>query len=166
MEKVDWKVEGMTCSNCALTINKYLQKEGLQDIVVNPIDGTVSFSNTISAETDKIKKGIGTLGYHVVDGEKKEATTKPFLADNKSRFLFTFPFTLVLMLHMLHPWLPLHWLMNPWIQLSLCLPVFITGMWFFGRSAIKSLQNGMPNMNVLIALGALASFEYSLTGTL
>lgn len=166
MEKVDWKVEGMTCSNCALTINKYLQKEGLQDIVVNPIDGTVSFTNTISAETDKIKKGIGTLGYHVVDGEKKEATTKPFLADNKSRFLFTFPFTLVLMLHMLHPWLPLHWLMNPWIQLSLCLPVFITGMWFFGRSAIKSLQNGMPNMNVLIALGALASFAYSLTGAL
>ena len=166
MEKVDWKVEGMTCSNCALTINKYLQKEGLQDIVVNPIDGTVSFSNTISAETDKIKKGIGTLGYHVVDGEKKEATTKPFLADNKSRFLFTLPFTLVLMLHMLHPWLPLHWLMNPWIQLSLCLPVFITGMWFFGRSAIKSLQNGMPNMNVLIALGSLASFAYSLTGAL
>lgn len=166
MEKVDWKVEGMTCSNCALTINKYLQKEGLKDIVVNPIDGTVSFTNTISAETDKIKKGIGTLGYHVVDGEKKEASTKPFLADNKSRFLFTLPFTLVLMLHMLHPWLPLHWLMNPWIQLSLCLPVFVTGMWFFGRSAIKSLQNGMPNMNVLIALGALASFVYSLTGAL
>lgn len=166
MEKVDWKVEGMTCSNCALTINKYLQKEGLKDIVVNPIDGTVSFTNTISAETDKIKKGIGTLGYHVVDGEKKEASTKPFLADNKSRFLFTLPFTLVLMLHMLHPWLPLHWLMNPWIQLSLCLPVFVTGMWFFGRSAIKSLQNGMPNMNLLIALGALASFVYSLTGAL
>ena len=166
MEKVDWKVEGMTCSNCALTINKYLQKEGLQDIVVNPIDGTVSFTNTMSAGTDKLKKGIGSLGYHVVDGEKNDAPIKPFLADNKSRFLFTLPFTLVLMLHMLHPWLPLHWLMNPWIQLSLCLPVFITGMWFFGRSAIKSLQNGMPNMNVLIALGALASFAYSLTGAL
>ena len=166
MEKVDWKVEGMTCSNCALTINKYLQKEGLQDIVVNPIDGTVSFTNTMSAGTDKLKKGIGSLGYHVVDGEKNDAPIKPFLADNKNRFLFTLPFTLVLMLHMLHPWLPLHWLMNPWIQLSLCLPVFITGMWFFGRSAIKSLQNGMPNMNVLIALGALASFAYSLTGAL
>ncbi len=166
MEKVDWKVEGMTCSNCALTINKYLQKEGVQDIVVNPIDGTVSFTNTVSAATDKLKKGIDSLGYHVVDAEKKEATAKPFLSDNKSRFLFTLPFTLILMMHMLHPWLPLHWLMNPWIQLSLCLPVFITGMWYFGRSAIKSLQNGMPNMNVLIALGALASFVYSLTGAL
>ena len=27
MEKVVWKVEGMTCTNCALTINQYLQKK-------------------------------------------------------------------------------------------------------------------------------------------
>jgi Cu+-exporting ATPase len=39
-------------------------------------------------------------------------------------------------------------------------------MQFFGRSAVKSLLNGLPNMNVLIALGAVASFVYSLTGTL
>ena len=37
---------------------------------------------------------------------------------------------------------------------------------FFGRSALKSLRNGIPNMNVLIALGATAAFIYSLTGTL
>jgi len=166
MEKVDWKVEGMTCSNCALTINKYLQKEGLQDVAVNPISGSVSFTKNDAIEITRLKKGIDSLGYHVIDGEKKEYVKEPFLSNNKKRFLFTLPFTLVLMMHMLHKWLPLHWLMNPWIQLSICLPVFITGMWFFGRSAIKSLQNGMPNMNVLIALGALASFAYSLTGTL
>ncbi len=166
MEKVDWKVEGMTCSNCALTINKYLQKEGLQDVAVNPISGSVSFTKNDAIEITRLKKGIDSLGYHVIDGEKKETVKESFLSNNKKRFLFTLPFTLVLMMHMLHKWLPLHWLMNPWIQLSICLPVFITGMWFFGRSAIKSLQNGMPNMNVLIALGALASFAYSLTGTL
>jgi len=166
MEKVDWKVEGMTCSNCALTINKYLQKEGLQDVAVNPISGSVSFTKNDTIEITRLKKGIDSLGYHVIDGEKKETVKESFLSNNKKRFLFTLPFTLVLMMHMLHKWLPLHWLMNPWIQLSICLPVFITGMWFFGRSAIKSLQNGMPNMNVLIALGALASFAYSLTGTL
>ena len=166
MEKVDWKVEGMTCSNCALTINKYLQKEGLQDVAVNPISGSVSFTKNDAIEITRLKKGIDSLGYHVIDGEKKEYVKEPFLSNNKKRFLFTLPFTLVLMLHMLHKWLPLHWLMNPWIQLSICLPVFITGMWFFGRSAVKSLQNGMPNMNVLIALGALASFTYSLTGAL
>ena len=28
MEKVTWKVDGMTCANCALTINKFLEKQG------------------------------------------------------------------------------------------------------------------------------------------
>jgi P-type Cu+ transporter len=67
-------------------------------------------------------------------------------------------------LHMLP--VHIHWLMNPWVQLALCLPVYIVGMNYFGKSAVKSLRNGLPNMNVLIALGATAAFVYSLTGTL
>jgi Cu+-exporting ATPase len=43
MEKVQWKVEGMHCANCALTINKYLEKKGAANVTVNPIDGDVSF---------------------------------------------------------------------------------------------------------------------------
>ena len=69
------------------------------------------------------------------------------------------------MLHMI-PGVHIHWLMNPWIQLGLTIPVFFVGMNFFGRSAWKSLRNGLPNMNVLIAMGAIASFVYSLYGTL
>ena len=57
-------------------------------------------------------------------------------------------------------------MMNPWVQLALTIPVFIVGMDFFGRSAIKSIRNGMPNMNVLIAIGATSAFVYSLAGTL
>ncbi len=69
------------------------------------------------------------------------------------------------MLHMI-PGLHIHWLMNPWVQLALTIPVYIVGMSFFGKSAWKSLRNGIPNMNVLIAIGATASFVYSLYGTL
>ena len=43
MEKVQWIVEGMTCSNCALTVNNYLQKQGAEQVKVNPITGEVSF---------------------------------------------------------------------------------------------------------------------------
>jgi Cu+-exporting ATPase len=39
-------------------------------------------------------------------------------------------------------------------------------MSFFGKSAVKSIRNGMPNMNVLVAVGATAAFVYSLYGTL
>ncbi|HRN47480.1 MAG TPA: heavy metal translocating P-type ATPase, partial [Niabella sp.] len=37
---------------------------------------------------------------------------------------------------------------------------------YFGASAFRSLRNGMPNMDVLITLGATAAFVYSLYGTL
>lgn len=165
MEKVAWNVEGMTCSNCALTISKFLEKQGMGEVKVNPIDGSVSFTNT-DKEKKFLRKGIESLGYHVKGEAGEMPVKKKFLSGHKQRFLFTLPFTAVLMLHMLHKWLPLHWLMHPWVQIGLCLPVFITGMRFFGKSAWKSLQNGMPNMNVLVTLGSLAAFVYSITGVL
>ncbi len=167
MQTTEWKVEGMTCSNCALSVTNYLKKEGLGNVQVNPITGEVSFTSDFEVEKIKLQSGIKKLGYTVAD-ENSIATTKKmrFLSNNKQRFLFTLPFTLVLMLHMLPASIHLHWLMNPWIQLAICLPVFIVGMYFFGRSALKSLLHGVPNMNVLIAVGALASFVYSLTGAI
>ncbi len=165
MEKIAWKIEGMTCSNCALTVSRFLEKQGMEEIRVNPIDGDVSFTATEELPRTKLISGIENLGYKVVD---ENAAGKPpkagRLSSNRKRFLFCLIFTLPLMLHML-PW-HIHWLMQPLVQLALCLPVFITGMWFFGKSALQSLRNGMPNMNVLVALGALAAFVYSLTGTL
>ncbi len=164
MEKIDWQVEGMTCSNCALSINKFLQKRGMQEVNVNPIDGKVTFVDNNQTDLEKIKIGIAELGYKVVSANNAATEKKKWLHSNKQRFLFTLPFTAILMLHMLHQWLPLHWLQNPWVQLSLCLPVFIIGMRFFGRSAIKSLKSGIPNMNVLVAFGALCAFTYSIVG--
>ena len=166
METVKWKVEGMTCANCALTINKYLDKKGMQNIRVNPIDAEVTFEKVEGGDAKSLIKGINDLGYHVIDQEQGAAAKQPFFSNQRNRLLFTLPFTLVLMLHMLENWIHIHWLMNPWIQLVLCLPVYIVGMSFFGKSAWISLRNKMPNMNVLIAIGATAAFVYSLIGTL
>ena len=165
MQTIELKVEGMTCSNCALSVSNYLKKEGLSDVKVNPITGEVSFTSEADNGILKLTSGIKKLGYNVIDESKTDTVKKAsFLSNNKKRFLFTLPFTLVLMMHMLPMGMYTHWLMNPWIQIILCLPVFVTGMYFFGRSAVKSLLHGTPNMNVLIAVGALASFVYSLVG--
>lgn len=162
-EKIEFKVEGMTCSNCALNISRYLQKEGLEDVSVNLIDGDVSFKANGNEKQDKIKKGIEGLGYRVIDEHTITVSKRNFLKTPLQKFWFCLPFTLVLMLHML-PW-HMHFLMNPWIQFSLCLPVFIVGMQYFGTSAVKSIRNGVPNMNVLISMGAAAAFVYSLIAT-
>ncbi len=165
MEKVDWKVEGMTCTNCALTINRYLEKEGLKDVKVNFIGGEVSFELNGNHTKEELTKGISDLGYKVINEQAITRNEKrKFFSNHLQRFLFCLPFTLVLMLHML-PW-HIHFLMNPWIQLAICIPVYIVGMGYFGVSAIKSLRHGIPNMNVLIAIGATAAFVYSLIGTM
>lgn len=170
MEKVDWKVEGMTCTNCALSINRYLEKEGQKDIKVNFIGGEVSFEMDGNKTKDELTKGIADLGYKVVDEktathpENLKIKKQHFFSNHLQRFLFCLPFTLVLMLHML-PWHPA-FLMNPWIQLAICLPVYVVGMNYFGVSAVKSLRRGIPNMNVLIAIGSTAAFVYSIIGTL
>src|SRR6185312_13909948 len=137
------------------------------NVRVSLATGDVSFDTNGAIDPDGLQKGIHDLGYTVV-GEKNPGAPAARRKMNKHLryFLFCLPFALLLLLHMLPGELSPRWLMYPWVQCLLCLPVFIAGMQFFGRSALKSLLNGMPNMNVLIALGATAAFLYSLAGTL
>lgn len=164
---VNWKVDGITCANCALSINKALEKEGLSNISVNVITGDVSFETLDANGTvTKAQKRVESLGYVVNDGTapaKADTKKGPQLSKYMLRFWMTLPFTAILMLHMI-PGLHLHWLMNPWVQLALATPVYLIGMNFFGVSAYKSIRSGIPNMNVLIALGATAAFGYSIWG--
>jgi Cu+-exporting ATPase len=162
METVNWKVEGMSCSACAQTINGFLEKKGMKDVRVSLTAGEAQFRNESGLPEQDLKKGIESLGYRVAEQAASVKHPNKFL-----RYLaICAPFTLILQLHMLGHGPLLHWLHNPWVQLILCLPVYITGMYYFGRSAINSLLQRSTNMNVLIALGATAAFIYSLTGTL
>jgi P-type Cu+ transporter len=166
METINWKIEGMSCSTCALTIGKYLEKKGLHNIKVSLASGDVSFDTPGPIDKQQIQKGIHDLGYTITKEEAPGTKAKNHL-NRHLRYLFLcLPFTALLLLHMAGDVLPIHWLMHPWVQFSLCLPVYIIGMHFFGRSAIRSIVNGLPNMNVLIAVGATAAFLYSLAGTL
>lgn len=161
MEKVNWKVEGMSCTNCALTINNYLNDKGLQNVKVNFIGGDVSFDMNGDITKQQVENGISGLGYHVKHEHDHNAKGKWRFRNHLQRFVFCIIFTAPLMLHM---FVHIHVLMNPYVQLALTIPVYIVGMDFFGRSAIKSIRGGIPNMNVLIALGSTAAMVYSLYG--
>jgi Cu+-exporting ATPase len=179
MEKVAWKVDGMTCANCALSVNKTLTRQGMQNVAVNPITGDVSFERAEeNGDLTKAKEKVEGLGYKVHDHPLLNRTHQDHNGhDNEDhhghdhgrvsaymlRFWISLPFTLILMLHMV-PGLHVHWLMNPWVQFGLALPVYIIGMEYFGKSAFNSIRSGIPNMNVLIALGATAAFAYSCYG--
>lgn len=167
METVELKVGGMSCTNCALTINNYLKEKGLENVKVNFIGGDVSFDKNEKLHVEEIEKGITKLGYSIKkDGENTKIYYGIFpFTSHLQRFWFCIFFTAPLLLHMI-PFVHIHWLMNPYVQLALTLPVYLVGMDFFGRSALKSIFGGIPNMNVLIALGSTAALGYSLYGLL
>lgn len=163
-KELHWKVEGMSCATCVHTVSDYLKKEGLENIKVSLLDGDVSFETINGFDKDRVKKGIENLGYGVKTGDAEPAKKeKRFLPTYLQKFIFCLVFTLPLWLHM---YVHIHWLMNPYVQLALTLPVFLLGLWHFGKSAYYSIRNGRPNMNVLITIGAAAAFFYSLAGLL
>jgi P-type Cu+ transporter len=165
MERVMIEVEGMSCTNCALSIDKMLKQKGLQNVQVSFIGGGVTYTSNELIQQEDIEKSIEQLGYRV----KKVNQSAPVyyglfpFKNNLQRFWFCIMLTWPLLLHMI-PGIHVHWLMNPWIQLGLTMPVYLVGMDFFGRSALKSLLKGIPNMNVLIAIGSTAAMVYSLYG--
>jgi Cu+-exporting ATPase len=168
MEHVQLKVDGMSCTNCALSIHKYLENQGAIEPKVSFMEGEVQFDMPTTLSKETLVKGITNLGYKVRGGEGA-APKKKWLDNNKDRALFCLLFTIPLVAHMIpgfHKIPGMHVFMNPYVQLGITIPVFIVGMGYFGKSAWNSLLNGIPNMNVLVSIGAMASFGYSLYGTL
>ncbi len=161
-ENIVLQVEGMDCSSCALTITKNLQKQGLKKVNVNFATGEASFELTEQQRLPSIIKSINGIGYRVVGKKESEAGGMSFL---EKKFYITLPFTTTLFFsHMLlgHD----SALNQPLVQLALCIPVFLIGLFHFGKSAWGSLKTGAPNMDVLIAIGSTAAFFYSLAGTI
>lgn len=153
----------MTCGNCALTISKLLEKKGATNISANAASGEVSFTIIEETDVNKVYDAIDGLGYKVVrEAENEDAVPIAKGKDYTTAYLiisaiFTFP----LLMHMFSSWHVLH---NPWVQLVLSTPVFAIGLRQFGVSAVRSLRHGIPNMDVLIIIGATAAYVYSLIG--
>lgn len=156
------KVEGMDCNNCALGLRKQLIKSGLEGVEVVFATGEVHYAARSEEDNRLAASVVAGMGYSVVSGteESDGEQPKPFFGLGH-KLVLSLIFTIPLLLAM---FLPFDFLHNPWFQFSLTLPVFLIGLWHFGRSAVRSLRAGVPNMDVLIILGSTAAFVYSLVG--
>src|SRR5690606_29369464 len=150
---VELNVTGMHCNNCALSVHKILEKKGLKDIHVDFANEEVKFSNAEDMNLPGIIKDIEGLGFKVYEHE--EVPRERFFDKVENKFFFSLIFTIPLFSHM---FLPFSWLHNPYVQLALCVPVFILGLTYFGKSAFNSLRGGVPNMDVLIFIGFTSAF--------
>lgn len=129
----------------------------MEDVNVSYTACEASFKNTPHKDIAAVIKSINSLGYaaSLPTPDKEEKVSYGL----EIRVAVSAVLTLPLFLHM---FLPVMFLHNALVQLSLCLPVFIMGLLYFGKSAWGSIKVKTPNMDVLITMGFCASFIYSL----
>ncbi|NDC38876.1 MAG: cadmium-translocating P-type ATPase, partial [Proteobacteria bacterium] len=152
----------MDCASCAIGIEQALRRIGLHDASVNYATRTAYISPSEVFTEQRIIDEIKRIGYlaHLpgaaTRAEPAQRDTQLFI-----KMILSLLLSIPLMLHMVVPW---HWLHTGWVQCILATPVVLIGLMHFGRSAVGSLRAGLPNMDVLIILGVLASYTYSLAG--
>ncbi len=157
----------MDCNNCAMSIQRFLERKGLEDVMVNFQTREVRYRrNDTAVDAGAVKAGITKLGYTVVEEDVDGAPTKPAGLTARQRLVICAAFTLPLLLghFVMMAGNGMSFLGNGWVQFALALPVYLIGGLHFGRSALSGLRERMLNMDVLIFLGATAAFTYSLVG--
>ena len=174
MKKIILKIDGMTCSACSSSLEKYLSKqEGIDDALVNLVMATAS----ISYEEDKLN--IDDLNKFVIDAgfkslgeyDETEDNKKDNKKGNKKGYLLINGLLAIIVLYisMSHmvglPVIPFLNMMKYPINYSICLFIFTLYFIYFGRdiiiNGIKNIKHKSPNMDTLVMLGVMSSFIYS-----
>ena len=158
----EFHVRGMTCTNCALGLERGLHNSGWSGATVDFSSGILRVPAGSDKGSAAIISAVQSLGYEARPAA--EGSAAPGILESiEHKFIFAALWTAPLMLHMFVLFPLLH---DPWVQLALTTPVYLLGLSYFGKSGMRSLRNGFPNMDVLITLGTSAAFIYSLIGTL
>ena len=168
------RVDGMDCNNCAMSIQRFLERKGLTDVMVNFQTREVRYrpDDTVM-DLEAVRAGITKLGYTVVEtddgageGHDHHGHAHEHEDQARRRLIFCAALTAPLLFGHLLMTFGVHFdlMHNRWLQLALAGPVYLVGGLHFGRSALAGLRARMLNMDVLIFLGATAAFVYSMVG--
>ncbi len=174
--KVELPIRGMTCANCALTIERALRKlDGVVEANVNLANerATVEYIPTAVSLAD-IKRAIVDVGYEVVEaaeGEEVEDAERVArereIRTQRRKLIWGVALSVIIsVLSMgVDGGLIPDFAWRPYLLLALTIPVqFVIG-WQFYRGGYKALRAGSANMDVLIAMGTSAAFLYSVAST-
>lgn len=181
MKQEEYIISGMSCAACSASVQRVVSRlEGVESCDVNLITGkmTVSYDEQKTGQAD-FTRVVEKAGFGIRP-DTPEETEKP-KTDEKKKCGFggtvVSAVLSVLLLYismgqMLTDKLPVPPFMNisgdPYgfalTQLLLCIPVMFIGRRFFTHG-IPLLLRGNPNMDSLVAVGAGASFIYSVVMT-
>ena len=175
--KVELPITGMTCANCAMNIERTLNKKvpGVVRAAVNFASerATVEYLPTLTS-LEAIIAAIRKAGFDAIlpdetgeDEDAEQRARRAEIADQTRKFIVGLFFTVPLFLWsmgrdfgVLGTWSHALWV--NWVFWALATPVqFYTG-WDYYIGGWKSLKNGSANMDVLVAMGSSVAYLYSL----
>ncbi len=162
-DKQQFKVSGMTCGNCALTIEKRLKSTpGVQTASVNFANEMVTVKyDPRSLSLSDIFERVRDAGY--IPLENPDDYDDDLEAVRQRNWLIfsavlAFPIMPLMYLPMSRP--------TMYMIFTLATIVQFTAGWIFYRGAYHALKNRLANMDVLVAMGITASYGYSVMTTL
>ena len=163
--KREFDVFGMSCAACSANVEKAVRNvAGCENVSVNLLTNSMSVEGNASQEN--IIKAVEKAGYSaVIKGGKKEI--KELTTDNVKKRLFLSVILLIIHLYISMGamiGLPVgvfnNHSVNSVVQLTISMVIMMINKKFF-ISGTKALLRKAPNMDTLVALGALSSFIYS-----
>lgn len=168
MKKIILKIEGMTCSACSSSLEKYLLKQdGIDDALVNLVMSSASITYEDNITIEDLNRfvseaGFKSLGLYNENEDKDNNRTKYFVVNGLLALLVLY----ISMSHMIHlPVIPFLHMINYPVNYSVCLFIFSLYFIYFGRdiiiSGIKNIKYKSPNMDTLVTLGVVSSFIFS-----
>lgn len=168
MKKIILKIDGMTCSACSSSLEKYLLKQdGIDDALVNLVMSSASITYEDNITMDDLNRfvseaGFKSLGLYNENEDKDNNKTKYFVVNGLLALLVLY----ISMSHMIHlPVIPFLHMINYPVNYSVCLFIFSLYFIYFGKdiiiSGIKNIKYKSPNMDTLVTLGVVSSFIFS-----
>ena len=179
-EKKEYKLSGMTCAACAMTVEMAVKDlETVEDVSVNLATERLSLLPKAGFDSQQVLDAVAEAGYQAEEKGKdkpsdvsEEAVIKAQKLQKKKQQLLILLLTALPLLyismgsmvglplpsfldHMKHP------LVFVLSQLLLTLPAVWIGRGFYQRG-FRNLIKRHPNMDSLIAVGTSAAFFYSL----
>jgi Cu+-exporting ATPase len=180
--KVELPITGMTCANCAATVERTLNKKvngvvrasvnfATERASVEYIPGVATVADMIRAIEDagygvvQVSEAAGGAETPLEDVEAKAREAE--IADQTHKFWVGVAFALPLFLFsmardfgLLGAWAHAPWV--DWFFLALATPVqFYTG-WDYYVGSYHALRNRTANMDVLVAMGSSVAYVFSL----
>ena len=160
--KTTLSVKGMTCASCAQGIDRHLTSKGIRGVHVFYDSGEVEFETIGEQQTDFVIAEINKLGYKASGFSPEtqiENNYSPLVIKTIISFIGTIPLWSTM-------FFSIEWMHSFLFQIILSSIVLIIGLNHFGKSALGSMLQLRPNMDVLIMMGAITSYIYSIAGYL